>query len=248
MHYASRAMTTCLAVICNHNQSIVTVSDTKFSYGYTSGTGTKAYLLHRDWNVLFAGSVSKCSMAIKSARKAVDHLPKTTEDMVHILTAACVQHPCATGEDRTLLLVGFDGVDRQPHVYVIADDPERKQPRVDCYDEDGYAAIGSGQFIATHMLTLYGQHPNRNLQDSVYICCATKFFSERASDVGADTEVYVFHRGGVDMRVRASLPQIRRAWEHSGQLPVPKSITRKIEKRLSSFARLPGERPKHREA
>src|SRR5216684_4111249 len=100
LRYA-QAVTTCLAAICERHQAIVIAADTKLSFGYTgTNTGGKIHGIHRDWAVLYAGSASKCMMALDWARLHIDHLPKTADAMVQVFTDACLKYPCVGEENR----------------------------------------------------------------------------------------------------------------------------------------------------
>lgn len=227
------AMTTCLAAICDRHQRIVVVADQKLSLTITAAKGHKIHGVHRDWAVLYAGYASPCIKAIDTIGTNTDHLPKSSDQMLQILTDACLQVPCVGKETRSLLLAGFEGT--SPRLFVLEDSARTKTPKVDCWDDPGYVAIGTGSFIALHLMGMYKLSPYQPLAETVYSCCAAKFFSEEASDIGPDTEVYALFPGGVDVRPMSLVAQIRRAWEQQGQLHRPKGIIMRLNKQLAPF-------------
>jgi hypothetical protein len=181
--------------------------------------------------VLYAGDVDPSTKAIRTASARIDHSPKSIDEMVDTLTAACRQHPCKKRETRSLLLVGFDG--SVPHLVAIEDNARTKTPTVMAWGGLGYHAIGTGWYIASNLLGMYQHTRFRSVAETVYTCCAAKFFSEAATDVGEDTEVYVLYKGGVDLRPMSLVPTIRKAWRSSGQLPKPKAIVSRIAEYLA---------------
>jgi hypothetical protein len=222
-------MTVCLAAVCDQGRSIITASDTQFSSGYDAAYAGKVEGIHRDWQLLFAGDVAKCELAIDWIHRTTDARPKGTDQMLAIVEAACAKHALGKGEIREFLVAGFDPY---PRLMVTVEEGRKPLRRI-LFDRIGYAAIGSGALIANHHLRLYQPNRTRSIAWTAYACCAAKFFSEGADGVSPDTHVYCFQKGLADLRLMSLLPEIRDAWSAEGQPPVPSGVVERITKQLS---------------
>ena len=197
-------MTVCLAAVCDQGRSIITASDTQFSSGYDAAYAGKVEGIHRDWQLLFAGDVAKCELAIDWIHRTTDARPKGTDQMLAIVEAACAKHALGKGEIREFLVAGFDPY---PRLMVTVEEGRKPLRRI-LFDRIGYAAIGSGALIANHHLRLYQPNRTRSIAWTAYACCAAKFFSEGADGVSPDTHVYCFQKGLADLRLMSLLPEI----------------------------------------
>ncbi len=231
VRYAS-AVTTCLAAICDYGRAIVTVADTRLSFGSLAAQGQKMHLIHRDWLLLYAaGDSGTCREVIERVYQKADAHSHTAKTVLWWLDLACHEYPCPPDTSRSFILAGFE--DRQAQLWQV-DESAEHDPRITAHRDTGYSAIGSGEWIALHLLSLYGQSSSKPVADTLYACCGAKFASEQASDVGSVTEAYLLRPGEIDwVRPAALIPHIRTAWEHEGQLPYPAGVITRIKQELA---------------
>ena len=233
VQYDTQAVTTCLAAVCTRSTAIVAVTDTKFSFGTGSSEGWKLHSIHRDWHVLYAGSVSPCAEAVLALQAELDHKPKTVQQVRTALVAACHSWPCQEQERRSLLVIGFEN--RRPRIFTAYDDKMHQNPHVVSHLARGYAAIGSGAAIALHILASYEQTPDTPLLQTAYTSCAAKFFSESADGVGSRTYLCVFKPGEL-CHFTGLAARLRRLWRTRGQLPpIPHAKLTEIAKRYEGL-------------
>lgn len=185
-------MTTCLALVCDQSRTIFAVADTRFSSDITdSDTAEKIQLLDQRWSVLYAGTVSPCTAAILSLQDQFACHPHTLGQVRAALITACQSWPCQQGEDRYLLVAGFDH-QRRPQLLVAYDAYNEKgfaPPDVSLHGRRGIVAIGSGTAAAEQYLAQYRCRRLSPCIEGAYLACAAKFFSESTRGVGPETYI-----------------------------------------------------------
>jgi len=88
-------------------------------------------------------------------------------------------------EDWNLLFFGFDGADR-PHIFVITE-----YGKIQYCDAEGFAAIGSGAWIAYAALSRLGFNRTLPRGEALYGMLAAKFSAESADGVGEETALLI---------------------------------------------------------
>jgi hypothetical protein len=128
----------------------------------------------------------------------------------------------------TFLIAGFD-LFGLPHIFEIS---ENKDGGVTdhVYDNIGFAAIGSGKYIAETILYSLGQTTRRDFHQTIFNVCAAKFMAEKASDVGKPTWVYCKKRGSSAFaHASGMVEKIREEWDKKGCPRVPEGIVTQIK-------------------
>ena len=122
----------------------------------------------------------------------------------------------------TFLVYGLDDLGIA-HIFTV-----RNPGKIDNFDKPGYWAIGNGASAALIMLSGLRQVRGRTpFADTVYNVLASKYFSEKASDVGPETEMWVQMRGTRGFSTKKDLElNIRKTWEEEG---VPKTSEKAVE-------------------
>lgn len=120
-----------------------------------------------------------------------------------------------------LIVCGFSAV---PHIFTVDNpDTERTSFTMDC-NFPGFAAIGSGGYLAEATLYSFEQNPTRSLTDTLYTAIAAKFTAESATDVGNETFVEILTpKGEPEVHFgnqSAFISEMRDEWERSGKLRI----------------------------
>jgi hypothetical protein len=116
-----------------------------------------------------------------------------------------------------LLVCGFDNA-KSAHIF-IASNPSDDNPSfvTDC-DFPGFAAIGTGSYLAESVLHGAGQNSVNRLSLTIYNTATAKFLSESATDVGEQTYIYVFDESGNPVDLDENLDSsLRDTWLRYGQ-------------------------------
>lgn len=126
-----------------------------------------------------------------------------------------------------LLICGFDP---EPHV-LVAENPEgdRLGFITNC-DFPGFAAIGSGSYLAESKLYEIHQNPARSLVETLYNTILAKFVAEAATDVGEETYVQVFTKDQ-DIEIDNTftfVKELRNRWKRHTDYKVPKDAEKII--------------------
>jgi 20S proteasome alpha/beta subunit len=92
--------------------------------------------------------------------------------------------------------------------------------RFDMGPVEGYAAVGSGYYMAMGSLR---QRPLlRSLEDVIYRLLEAKFSAETAAGVGRCTTLVIINRDGDKREMQASdIEEIRKVWEATRAAPIP---------------------------
>ena len=224
----ARAMTLCIAAVCDHGRSIVGLADTRISTGLSSSEGHhKIFPLHRDWLCLYAGHGGPSQDAIHFLTGAMGDTGPISRDEVRERTfSAFEKYPCRRGQSRQLLVGGFEA--GHPRIFTVLD-RYKKPPKDEIFDATGFATIGAGYYAAHVVLDFFDQRRDTPLNTALYSCCAAKFFAERASDVGEVTYGYVQHAGEHEYYPPGVLAPLRTIWATEGQLPFPARAQQYLE-------------------
>lgn len=108
------------------------------------------------------------------------------------------------GFDLDLLVAGFDGAG---HGQIFKFDPSRIDP-IERADVPGFDAIGSGAEAAVHMLYQRGLTYRTKLREALYYVLEAKYFGERASGVGPDTDLHILRYGREPILIKAIMPYL----------------------------------------
>ena len=128
----------------------------------------------------------------------------------------------------TFLVAGFD-LAGLPHIFEVS---ENKDGGVTdhVYDNVGFCAIGSGQYIAETILCSLGQTTHRDFHQTLFNVCAAKFMAEKAIGVGKATCVYCKKRGSFAFaHASGMVEKIREEWDKKGCPRVPEGIVAQIQ-------------------
>jgi len=123
----------------------------------------------------------------------------------------------------TFLVYGFD--DKEiAHIFTV-----RSPGKVDNFDKPGFWAVGNGASAALIMLSALKQVRGRTtIAETVYNVLASKYFSEKASDVGPETSLWLQMRGTRGFSTKKDLElDIRKIWDEEG---MPKTSANAVEK------------------
>jgi hypothetical protein len=213
------SMTICLAALGDRRRAIVTTADTKLSGGTYGTFGHKVHPVHRDWHVLWAGNASPCGRALDWLARTVDEKPKSFTAMTNLLVEACAENRCIRGQDRSLLLAGFD--DRGVAHLATVEDRWRHDLHLLDWTQGTCAAIGTGADKARFVLSLYEHRDTRTLLETLYCAYAAKIFAEDASDVNDETQLYALRPGHHFLFTLEFLAELRAIVLAEGRLPIP---------------------------
>jgi len=129
------------------------------------------------------------------------------------------------------LVSGFDGYGA--HIFSVSSPSIENPSFVSDADEPGFAAIGSGSYIAESVLYSLEQQPIHKLHATIYNVCAAKFASETATDVGPLTYLKIVNREGQLMKITHQMEaDIKDIWESNKPL-IPKDALDLIKKYLN---------------
>ena len=132
------------------------------------------------------------------------------------------------------LVCGFDQLDT-PHIFSVSSPSEDNPSFVTHYDDPGFAAIGSGGYIADSILYGTGQSFVQGLQDTIYNVCAAKFASESASDVGETTFLKILHPEDKYKNFDITLAgELKKIWEKNKPV-IPDKAAALISANLGKF-------------
>ncbi len=130
--------------------------------------------------------------------------------------------------DVQLLVFGL-GADRFGHIFEVNDSTGA---HITEHDLRGYAAIGSGQYMAMGSLVARPL-PQLPVEQLIYRLCEAKFTSETAHGVGKETALMVLYRNGRVSMVKPSLiDTIRLQWENERKAEVQYYVAEMIKKAL----------------
>lgn len=130
------------------------------------------------------------------------------------------------------LVSGFDD-EREPHIFTVTN-----PGIVSNYDRPGFWAIGSGANTALGMLFYRGQNVHEHVEETLYNACEAKFMAESATDVGADTEMYIAKHGYRGFSYGGNLLSvIREEWEKHGKPKMPSEVCKEIRQEGIYFSK-----------
>jgi hypothetical protein len=143
-----------------------------------------------------------------------------------------------------MLVFGFDKYEI-PRVFTISNPTADNPSFVNHFSDTGFAAIGSGGYLADSQLFGASQYVATTLEETVYNVCAAKFAAESASDVGPTTYVRIFERGHVKRLNMGDIDvYLKREWAEHGRPKrtetADKIIAGAIEKASPVVVRRPG--------
>jgi 20S proteasome alpha/beta subunit len=136
--------------------------------------------------------------------------------------------------DCQMIVCGFDP---HPRLFVIENPTSERLGFVTNSDFPGFAAIGSGAYLADSTLYALQQNPARYIADTLYILAAAKFTAEAASDVGKESHLTIFTPEGepkaeIDNSIQL-VADLRGVWEKHGKPHVPEGAFPVVQKHLS---------------
>lgn len=143
--------------------------------------------------------------------------------------------------DCQMIVCGFSP---NPHIFTV-ENPTSDRPGfiTDC-DFPGFAAIGSGAYLADSTLFALQQNPVRSLAETIYLLSAAKFAAEAASDVGKESYFALYTQEGdpkvVIDNVASLVNDIREVWEEKGKPTIPPQALDVINKHITSGTELLG--------
>jgi ATP-dependent protease HslVU (ClpYQ) peptidase subunit len=122
--------------------------------------------------------------------------------------------------DCQLLMCGFDS---NPHVFVVENPEGNKVGFVTDCDFPGFAAIGSGTYLAESTLFALHQNPSTSLEETICITMFAKFAAEAATDVGRETYLTAFTAdGSIEFdNVFTLETDLRKQWDQHGRPRAP---------------------------
>jgi hypothetical protein len=121
-----------------------------------------------------------------------------------------------------LLVGGFDN-SGSSHIFVVSNPTDDNPSFVTDRDFPGFAAIGTGSYLADS--ALYGMDHNSalGLKATIYNLTTAKFLSESASDVGEETYLYIFGKDGEEIELTPLVEgELRKQWVRRGKPEIPK--------------------------
>jgi len=119
-----------------------------------------------------------------------------------------------------LLVCGFDP---EPHIFVTENPGGDKLGFITNCDFPGFGAIGSGSYLAESKLYELHQNPARSVVETLYTTILAKFVAEAATDVGEETYVRVFTKGGeieID-NTFTFVEELRDRWKQHASYKIP---------------------------
>lgn len=130
--------------------------------------------------------------------------------------------------DCELIVCGFDD-DDDGHVFVLGNPSEDNPSFITDCDYPGFAAIGTGSYLADSYLHGVRQNRAEVLPLTIYNAMHAKFLSEAATDIGEETYVHVFGKYGKPLDLPIGLgSEVRRKWKEDGQPKIIKSVIKPI--------------------
>jgi 20S proteasome alpha/beta subunit len=219
-----KSMTVCVGGIFEDadGPAIVVAADNKLSWGHDSlENGTvKIRRINANWIYSFASNDAGFITPIMADLRK-DLVGKAA--LGDVVKAVKKVHKTRIYSGMVLmsLVAGFDAQEK-PHLFSI----ENHNPEMYADDSPGFAAIGSGQFIAKDVLHTYPYSRFLNLSEAVYCIAIAKFSSERAEGVSAATDLCVIrpnqtiaHPESVPVVDPDMLDQIRGRWWSLPRIP-----------------------------
>src|SRR5580658_6135637 len=233
----TKAMTVCIAAICDTRDSIVAVSDSKISAEYTSGDNIamKGFGLSKNghWRMMYAANdVSPISSLVNRIRQQLENTPNHLSAVTAGVQTAYREEIADQRLNRSIkskkMTLGIDlcvfGFDEQSKAHVFGvSDPDGK---ITNYDIPGFHSIGTGSWLADAMLYFYGQQIITPATRTIFHALAGKFMAEPASDVGEKTNVWVFTSAG--KAIPLDDRPIREMWESEGKPRIPHNCDERI--------------------
>jgi len=130
----------------------------------------------------------------------------TTDKAQHLVVQAAIAN---ADEKWTLLFAGFDD-NLEPHIFVISG-----PGKVEYCDSQEVASIGSGAVASLFWLSFYDYRSQSSPGQSIFGILSSKFFAERASDVGRETicEILDARRGCTFELNNKQIEAARKGWE-----------------------------------
>jgi 20S proteasome alpha/beta subunit len=137
--------------------------------------------------------------------------------------------------DCQMLVCGFDP--HHPHIFVVENPTMDRLGFVTNCDFPGFAAIGSGSYLADSTLFALQQNPARFIEETIYMTTAAKFAAESASDVGRETYIAMVTPDGepkVEIDNSFTLVnELREVWDKEGKLKIPKNASKVISNHVT---------------
>jgi len=128
----------------------------------------------------------------------------------------------ATRFECDLLVCGFDGT--HAHIFVATNPTSDNASFITDFDYPGFAAIGTGGYLAESTLYAFSQNPVSSLEETLYMTTTAKFIAESASDVGEQTFIYAFGADGTVIDIDKALRrELRERWKKVGRPRIPES-------------------------
>jgi 20S proteasome alpha/beta subunit len=209
-----KAMTVCIAAVCDNGRKVVATTDGLLSYGsVTADTLISKFYWLNDWCCMYAGEPSNVSLIL--GRLETDGKPLTRANVEQVIFKSYQKRKAKTvlypydmdldefkkegyqmfGESEFARLsraIAEPSYDFQDQILVVGwGDSEASAMLYEVSptgDRDhamaGVAAIGSGAEIALSTLLLLGQSRHCSLQETLYAVAAAKFSAEKSHGQG----------------------------------------------------------------
>lgn len=132
-----------------------------------------------------------------------------------------------------LLICGFDQAG--PHILCVSNPTSENPSFVTYYDSPGFAAIGTGYYLAESTLYAFKQSVVTSLDQTIYHATTAKFIAESASDVGEQTFMLIFGEDGerFPLSMETYLEnELRRRWIAKGQPTIPDDALQMINEAI----------------
>ena len=132
-----------------------------------------------------------------------------------------------------LLMCGFD--EDEAHIFCISNPTTDNPSFITDYDFPGFAAIGTGSYLAESTMYAFQQTNVTDLNRAIYHATTAKFIAEAASDVGESTILLVLEGGGYRIGFKEGLEEkLRERWMLKGRPSVPLDALTMIDEAIAN--------------
>ena len=136
-----------------------------------------------------------------------------------------------------LLVCGFDDT---AHIFCVSNPTAENPSFITYHDSPGFAAIGTGSYLAESTLYAYRQNLVTGVNETIYNTTVAKFVAESASDVGEHTVLLAFDESGDRLHYEFGLEEkLRARWLTKGKPKAPADALQIIADAIKEAEALP---------